>query len=99
MGARLDGTREEVVHTGPDAPAAFVRCRALLWSYRFYPPSIVQGDLRAPAKGVIIDQRIRAGPLRFRGPVRIEDVWDRETPSGRVCGYRYDALPGHVERG
>lgn len=87
--------REELLHAGDGAAAAFARCRALLWRYDFYPSSIVQGELRDPAVGVVIDQRIRAGPLRFRAPVRLTEVWDEPTRAG----YQYEALPGHPERG
>lgn len=92
---RLRGSRDETIHAGPGADDAFARARETLWRYRFYPPSIVSGELAAPAVGAVIDQTIRAGPLRFRGPVRLTRVWDEPTR----CGYRYEALPGHAERG
>ena len=92
---RLRGSRDETVFAGPGADAAYAGAREALWRYRFYPPSIVSGELAAPAVGVVIHQAIRAGPLRFRGPVRVTRVW----AEADRCGYRYEALPGHAERG
>lgn len=42
-----------------------------------------------------LHQRVRVGPLRFDGPVLVIALWDEPTRAG----YRYEALPGHVERG
>ena len=83
--------REETVGRGADA---FARCRERLLAYTFYPPRIVTapGPVR---EGATLHQRIRVGPLRFRGPVKVLALWDEPD---RV-GYRYEALPGHVERG
>lgn len=95
--------REEIVFSGAGAKDAFDRCFGVLWSYRFYPPHRVTGEFVSetggPVKGALIQQRIRVGPLHFRGPVLIVDVWDHPTPRGRTAGYGYEALPGHVERG
>lgn len=91
--------REETIFSGADAGHAFARCRALLWSYRFYPSSMVSGSFETPTGGpevgTVMRQRIPIGPLVFRGPVRVLDV--RDEPAR--AGYRYEALPGHVERG
>lgn len=73
---------------------AFARARTMLFAYTFYPPSLVS----APGPivdGMILHQKVRVGPLRFDGPVRVVERWD-EPP--RV-GYRYEALPAHVEHG
>ena len=90
-------SREEVVFTGAGTRAAFERCRALLWSYRFYPSSLVTTSFakEKPRVGEVLRQQIRVGPLRFHGPVRVLDV--RDEPAR--AGYRYEAMPGDVERG
>lgn len=90
--------REEPIFAGPpeQAAAAFERARDLLFRYRFYPPSLVSA---APPTGVVregdvLRQRIRAGPLRFDGQVRVVRVLE-----GPVVGYRYVALDEHPEEG
>lgn len=82
---------EEVVGRGADA---FARARRMLLDYTFYPASLVTAPGPVVAD-TVLRQRIRVGPLRFDGPVRVVAWWDEPT---RV-GYRYEALPGHVERG
>ncbi|MFO1533002.1 MAG: DUF1990 family protein [Thermoplasmatota archaeon] len=96
----LHSQRDEILFQGPGAEAAFERARALLFAFGFYAPKVVaelpKGGL---APGVLLQQHARVGPLRFAGPVRVFDVWDRASSSGREAGFSYEALPGHVERG
>ena len=83
--------REETIGRGT---LAFARARALLFAYAFYPASLVTAPGPVVAD-MILRQKIRVGPLRFDGPVRVIEWWDEPTRAG----YRYEALPGHVERG
>lgn len=87
--------REEILFSGPDAEAAFSRARAMLWAYRFYPPSIAAAATPRIEVGEVIHQRVRLWPLTFPGPVLLTHVWDGPARAG----YSYEALPGHVERG
>ena len=95
--------REETLFAGPGAEEVFSRAAEVLMGYRFYPSEILEGRVSTPdgriREGALIDQRIRAGPLVFRGPVRVLDAWDRATSTGRAAGFRYEALEGHPERG
>lgn len=83
--------REERIGSGT---AAFARAREMLFRYTFYPPSIVSAPGPIVA-GTVLYQRVRVGPLRFDGPVRVLATWDEPARAG----YRYEALPGHAERG
>lgn len=83
--------REEAIARGAEA---FARARECLFSYAFYPASLVTAPGPVVAD-MVLHQRIRVGPLRFAGPVRVVEWWNEPTRAG----YRYEALPGHVERG
>ena len=83
--------REEAIGRGAEA---FARARTLLFAYGFYPASLVTAPGPVVAD-MVLHQKIRVGPLRFDGPVRVIEWWDEATRAG----YRYEALPGHVERG
>jgi uncharacterized protein (UPF0548 family) len=93
--------QEQTVFQGPDAAGAFERCRAILFAFEFYDPGIVTA--RVSSQGVQVgerlEQRIRLGPLRFLGPVRVLDRWEQTSPEGREAGFAYEALPGHLEKG
>lgn len=93
--------REEVVHAGPGAGVAFDKARRQVLHFTVYDRSLVSADLppAGVAPGLAFVQRMRVGPLRLKGPVRVLDVWDRATPTGREAGFTYEALPGHVEVG
>lgn len=93
--------REEVVHSGPGAAEAFEKARRQVLHFNVYDRSLVAADLPAGgvAPGLAFVQRMRVGPLRLKGPVRVLDVWDRAVPGGREAGFTYAALPGHVEVG
>jgi uncharacterized protein (UPF0548 family) len=93
--------RDEAVHSGPDAAAAFEKARRHVLDFNVYDRTLVAADLPAGgvAPGLEFTQRMRVGPLRLKGPVRVTDVWDRATPRGREAGFTYLALPGHVEVG
>ena len=93
--------RDEVVYEGPRASDAFAKARAQVFGFTVYDPRTVSVDLPAAglAPGVEFVQRLRVGPLRLKGPVRVTATWDRKTQDGREAGFTYLALPGHVEVG
>ncbi|HWH07578.1 MAG TPA: DUF1990 family protein [Candidatus Thermoplasmatota archaeon] len=97
--ASLRRDRDEVAVEPRDADAAFARGRDALLDYRIYPESILLHRIGTPggriAKGAVIVQRIRVGPLAVEAGVRVVEAWDQP---GRV-GYRYVTLRGHPERG
>ena len=93
--------RDEVVYEGPQARQAFERARKQILGFTVYDRSLVAVDLPPDgvSPGLEFVQRLRVGPLRMRGPVRVLDVWDRKTASGAEAGFTYRALPGHPEVG
>jgi uncharacterized protein (UPF0548 family) len=93
--------RDEVVYDGPQARKAFERARRQVLEFTIYDRSLVAADLppEGLAPGLEFVQRLRVGPLRMRGPVRVLDVWDRTSATGAEAGFTYRALPGHPEVG
>lgn len=87
--------------SGPGADAAFAKARRQVLGFTVYDRKLVAADLPGGtvAPGLRFVQRMRVGPLRLKGPVRVLDVWDGATKDGRRAGFTYEALPGHVEVG
>jgi uncharacterized protein (UPF0548 family) len=93
--------RDEVVYEGPAARQAFQRARRQVFVFTVYDRSLVAADLppNRLTPGIEFVQRLRVGPLRMKGPVRVLETWDRATPTGAEAGFTYRALPGHPEVG
>ena len=107
-GWRADDVRQALPPEPPGAPTSggsWEAARAIARDYDFADPSIVRGvfDRDEP-----IEQRTMLLILRFRGlriyvGVRVGDVYDEERSldgrRGRVFGWNYRTLEGHVEQG
>lgn len=83
----------------PASRDAFERARDALLRYDVYPASILAhrvctGDGRV-AKGALIVQRAKLGPVAVEAGVRAADAWDEPDRAG----FRYVTLRGHPERG
>ena len=89
--------RDEAVFSGPGAAAAFAKARLQVLGFSIYDRRLVAADLPGGvvSPGLEFVQRMRVGPLRLKGPVRVLEVWD----GPGEAGFTYEALPGHVEVG
>lgn len=87
---------------GPPAPhGAFARGRALLASYAFSDPGIVEGhfDGQASLLGRPMVLELKACGFRYLCGVLVSAVRDEQGETETVFGYRYDTREGHVEAG
>jgi uncharacterized protein (UPF0548 family) len=91
---------------GPPIPGgSFEVARRLMGDYEFADPSVIRAvyESDAPLEGRNMLLEIRFAGLRFRVPVRIEEVRDEvrevEGRAVRVWGWAYRTLEGHLEKG
>ena len=70
-------------------------------NYRFSDPRIVRAyfDPAAPLLGRRMLLDVQALGLHYLCPVVVNAVRDEEQDDGRVFGFRYDTLEGHIETG
>jgi uncharacterized protein (UPF0548 family) len=79
--------------------------RTLARNYDFADPSIVEGifDRDEPLENRTMVLLLRFHGLRVKVGVRVGEVYDEERPlegrAGRVFGWNYRTLQGHVEKG
>jgi uncharacterized protein (UPF0548 family) len=97
---------ESVVgHENPGTPATdgpFQRGCTVVTSYEFSDPRIVIGhfDPDVPLEGRNMLLEIRAfRSLHYLSAVRVNAVKSESTDHYSACGFRYDTLEGHIERG
>jgi uncharacterized protein (UPF0548 family) len=88
---------EAVIAREAEGDAGFARARAALAGYQFSHPSIVVAhfDPATPLLKRVILLEIKVLGLRYLCPALVSQVRDE----GRVYGFRYDTLEGHIERG
>ena len=91
---------------GPPIPGgSFEVARRLMSDYEFADPSVIRAvyESGGPLEGRSMLLEIRFVGLRFRVPVRIEEVRDQvrevEGRPVRVWGWAYRTLEGHFEKG
>jgi uncharacterized protein (UPF0548 family) len=88
---------EAIIAREPTEDALFERARVALANYQFSDPGIVLAHFD-PA-GPLLDRQIlleiQVLGLHYLCPARVTAVRDE----GRIYGFRYDTLEGHIERG
>lgn len=89
----------------PEPEGSWELARRLMRGYEFADPSIVRAayDPEAPLEDRVMLLELRFWGLRFRTGVRVADVYDEtrqvDGREGRVWGWSYRTLEGHLERG
>lgn len=89
----------------PEPEGSWELARRLMRGYEFADPSIVRAtyDPEAPLEGREMLLALRFWGLRFRTGVRVAGVYDEtrqvDGREGRVWGWSYRTLEGHLERG
>jgi uncharacterized protein (UPF0548 family) len=105
---RVDEMVEPLPHEAPGAPepgGSWLAAKRIMNSYQLAEPRVVQGiyGRSTPLSGRDMLLRIRYGPLRFEGGVRIGEVREEAAElDGREIlryGWAYRTLEGHFEEG
>ncbi len=79
----------------------FERAKQALCGYEFSDPSIAVSyfDPEAPLLGRNMLLEFRAYGFHFLNGVRVRKVTEEPHAHGRIFGYRYETLRGHIESG
>jgi uncharacterized protein (UPF0548 family) len=107
-GWRLDDVRQPLPSEPPGPPlpnGSWEAARRLARDYDFAEPSIVRAifDHKQPLENRNMLLELRFYGLRFHVGVRVGDIYDEMVEAGgrqgRVWGWNYRTLEGHVEQG
>jgi uncharacterized protein (UPF0548 family) len=107
-GWRIDDVRQPLPPEDPGEPVpggSWETARAIARNYDFAEPSIVTGifDPEEPLENRTMLLILHFHRLKVHVGVRVGDVYDEHTElsgrHGRVFGWNYRTLKGHVERG